>query len=377
MDLDLTEEQQMLRTMARDFLSKECPRTLVRELEDDPKGYSPELWSAMAELGWTGLAIPEEYGGQGMGFLDLVILLQEMGRNIVPGPFFSTVVLGAMSVSFAGSEEQKQELLPRLARGELIMTLAHMEPSATYDASGIAVKAEAKDEGFVIKGAKLFVENAQVADYMVCAARTAGGTSPEEGITLFVIDARSPGIDVSVVPTIADDKLCEVIFDDVLVPESSVLGTVGEGWPILERVLRYATLAKCAEMVGGSEAVLDMTVAYVKERTQYNRLIGSFQAIQHYCANMWTRLVAGRNMLYHAAWKLSEGLPADLDIAAAKGWTNECYKFVTERSIQCHGAIGLTRDHDLGLYYRRAKSAELAYGDGAYHLEAMAKQMGL
>jgi alkylation response protein AidB-like acyl-CoA dehydrogenase len=377
MNLDLTEEQEMLRTMAKDFLTKECPKTLVRELEDDPKGYSPDLWAKMAELGWMGLVIPEEYGGQGMDFLDLVILLQEMGRNVLPGPFFSTVVLGAIPIVFEGSDEQKKEYLPKLADGKLIMTMALTEPNARYDAAGVSTKATAQEDNFVIDGTKLFVENAHIADYMICAVRTNERAAPEEGVTLLIIDAKSPGIRVEVVPTIADDKLCEVEFSNVAVPKANVFGEADKGWPAVAQIMQYAAVAKCAEMVGGAEAALDMTVAYVKERVQYKRPIGSFQAVQHFCANMWNSVGASRNLLYHAAWKLTEGLSADLDIAVAKGWINESYKFVTERAVQCHGAIGLTRDHDIGLYYRRAKAAEVAFGDGAHQREVVASQIGL
>jgi alkylation response protein AidB-like acyl-CoA dehydrogenase len=377
MDLDLTEEQEMLRTTARDFLDKECPKTLVRELEDDPRGYSPELWRKMAELGWMGLVIPEEYGGMGMGFVDLIILLQEMGRNIAPGPFFCTVVTGGLSLLFAGTEDQKKELLPRISDGELIMTMALTEPNARYDAAGVQTRAAAQGDSFIINGTKLFVEKAHVADYLVCVARTGEGSELEQGVTLFLVDAKSPGIKCDVVPTIADDGLCEVEFNNVSVPRGNVMGTVGEGWPLVVKILEHATMAKCAEMVGGAEAVLDMTVEYVKERVQYGRPIGSFQVIQHYCANMWASVGASRNLMYLATWKVAEGLPATHDVAAAKGWINESYKFVTERAVQCHGAIGLTRDHDLGLYYRRAKAAELAFGDGNFQREVVARLIGL
>ncbi|GAG12387.1 unnamed protein product, partial [marine sediment metagenome] len=210
MDLDLTEEQEMLQTMARDFLTKECPKALVRELEEDEKGYSPELWRKMAELGWMGLVLPAEYDGMEMGFMDLIILLQEMGRNILPGPFFCTVVLGSLPIFSAGTEEQKKEFLPKIASGEMILTMALTEPNGRYDAAGVETKAVAQGDSFVISGTKLFVENAHIADYMICVARTTEGATPEEGITLFLVDAKSPGIKVEGIPTMADDKLCEV-----------------------------------------------------------------------------------------------------------------------------------------------------------------------
>jgi alkylation response protein AidB-like acyl-CoA dehydrogenase len=377
MDLDLTQEQEMLRSTARDFLAKECPKTLVRELEEDEKGYSPELWRKMADLGWMGLVIPDDYGGMGMGFMDLVVLLEEMGRNIVPGPFFSTVVLGGLPLLFSGTEAQKKEFLPKIADGKLLLTTALTEPAALFDAAGVSTSASARGDTYVINGTKLFVENAHISDYIVCVARTRESSKPEEGITLFLVDARCEGIKIEVMPTIGADKLCEVVLSNVSVPKSNVLGDVDRGWPLVLKILEHAAVAKCAEMVGGAEASLDMTLAYVKEREQYGKPIGSFQVIQHYCANMWARVDTSRNILYFAAWKLSEGLPATAEVSAAKGWINEAYKFVTERAVQCHGAIGTTRDHDIGLYYRRSKSTELAFGDTDFHKEIVAQQLGL
>ncbi len=377
MNLDLTEEQEMLRTSARDFLTKECPKALVRKLEEDEKGFSPELWSKMAELGWLGLVLPEEYNGMGMGFMDLIILLQEMGRNIVPGPFFSTVVLGSLPILSAGTEEQKKEFLPGMANGKIIFTMAITEPSARYDAAGIETKATAQGDSFVISGTKLFVENAHIADYIICATRTKKSRKPEDGVTLFLVNAKSTGVKCEVVPTIGADKLCEVVFDNVAVPKKNMLGQLHKGWSIVTRAMEQAAIAKCAEMVGGCEASMDMTLAYVKERVQYGRPIGSFQVIQHYCANMWSNVETSRNILYMAAWKVAEGLPATKDVAVAKGWINEAYKFVTERAMQCHGAIGTTRDHDIGLYYRRAKAGELAFGDTDFQKELVAQSIGI
>ena len=377
MNLDLTEEQEMLRTSARDFLTKECPKALVRKLEEDEKGFSPELWSKMAELGWLGLVLPEEYNGMGMGFMDLIILLQEMGRNILPGPFFSTVILGSLPILSAGTEEQKKEFLPKIASGKMIFTMAITEPSARYDAAGIETKATAQGDSFVISGTKLFVENAHIADYIICATRTKKSRKPEDGITLFLVDARSTGVKCEVVPTIGADKLCEVVFDNVAVPKKNMLGQLHKGWPIVARAMEQAAIAKCAEMVGGCEASMDMTLAYVKERVQYGRPIGGFQVIQHYCANMWSNVETSRNILYMAAWKVAEGLPATKDVAVAKAWINEAYKFVTERAMQCHGAIGTTRDHDIGLYYRRAKAGELAFGDTDFQKELVARSIGI
>ena len=377
MNLDFTEEQEMLKTSARNFLTNECPKTLVRELEEDEKGYSPDLWKKMAELGWMGLIIPEEYDGMEMQFLDLVILIEEMGRNIVPGPFFATVVLGGQTILIGGSEEQKKELLPKLSNGELIMTMAITEPSASYGASGVNLKAQAQGDDYVLSGTKLFVENAHIADLIIVVARTKEGGKAEDGITLFLVDGKSAGLKAEIVPTIADDKLCEVTFNNVKVPKKNIIGAVDKGWPIAVKVREQAALAKCAEMLGGADAVLEMTVAYVKDRVQYGRPIGAFQVIQHFCSNMWISVDTSRNIIYETAWKISEGIPASMEVAAAKGWLNEAYKFVAERGVQCHGAIGTTRDHDMGLYYRRAMAADLAYGDTDFQRELVAQQIGL
>ena len=217
MDYALTEQQEMLRNTARAFLEKECPKTLVREVEQDEKGYSPELWKKMADLGWMGLVFPEEYGGNGLSMLDLTILIQEMGRAIVPGPFLSTVVCGGLTILKWGSEEQKKEILPRIAKGELILALALTEPGASYDAADITVQAVPEGDDFVISGTKLFVENAHVADYLICVTRTKSSDNKQDGITLFLVNAKSPGIRCTPLKTFTADKQCEVVFDKVRV----------------------------------------------------------------------------------------------------------------------------------------------------------------
>lgn len=377
MNLDFTEEQEMLRTSARDFLTTECPKALVRELEEDEKGYSPELWQKMAELGWMGLVIPDEYDGMGMEFFDLTILLEEMGRNILPGPFFSTVVLGALPIISAGTGEQKKEFLPKISAGEAIFTMAITEPSATYEPSGVQLKAAAQGDNYVLNGTKLFVENAHIAGYMIVATRTKEGASPEDGITLFIVDGKSPGIKTEVMPTIGADKQCEAVFENVTVPKNNMLGELDKGWPIVAKALEQAAMAKCAEMLGGCEATLDMTTEYSKERVQYGRPISSFQVLQHYMANMLIYLETARNLIYEAAWMVSEGMPCTQLVASSKGWMNEAYKFITERGVQIHGAIGTTRDHDMGLYYRRALAADLAFGNTDYQREVVARGLGL
>ena len=377
MDFGLSEEQEMLKTSARDFLQKECPKQLVRQLDESDEGYSPELWRKMAELGWMGLPFPEKYGGGGGSFLDLVVLLEAMGYNVVPGPFFSTVVLGGMTILAAGNEEQKKELLSKVAGGKLILTLAMTEPNARYEAASVKTTAALHDGKYVINGTKLFIQDANVADYLLCVARTKTTGKPENGITVFLVDSKTPGIKYTLLKTLARDKQCEVVFDNVAVPQENVVGSLNRGWQIIQDALQKAVVAKCAEMVGGAQAALDMAVAYAKERVQFNRPIGSFQAIQHYCANMVSDVDGSRFVTYKAAWKVSEGLPATMDVAIAKAWTGAAYSRVTLLAHQIFGAVGFTMDHDLHLYYRRAKAGEIMFGDGAFQRAIVAHELGL
>ena len=377
MDFGLSEEQEMLRTSARDFLRKECPKQLVRQLDESVEGYSPELWRKMAELGWMGLPFPEKYGGGGGSFLDLVVLLEAMGYNVVPGPFFSTVVLGGLTILSAGNEEQKKDFLSRIATGKLILTLALTEPSARYDAASIKTTAVAHNGNHIINGMKLFVPDANVADYLLCVARTKTTGKPENGITVFLVDSKSPGVKCTLLKTLARDKQCEVVFDKVSVPKNNILGGLNRGWQVVQDVLQKAKVAKCAEMVGGAQAALDMAIAYAKERVQFNRPIGSFQAIQHYCANMVSDVDGSRFVTYKAAWKVSEGLPAAFDVAVAKAWTGSAYGRVTLMGHQIFGAVGFTMDHDMHLYYRRAKAGDIMFGDSAFQRKIVAQELGL
>lgn len=376
MDLRFTEAQEMLRKAARDFLTTECPKTKVRELEEVEEGYSPETWQKMAELGWMGLIIPEEYEGMGVTFQDLMVLLEEMGRNILPGPFLSTTV-STFPILEVGTEEQKREFLPKIARGELILTSALLEVSGTFDASGIATKAMPKEGDFIINGTKLFVEMAHVADYLICATRTKEGASPEEGITLFMVEARAPGISCEVMPTIGMDKLCEVRFEDVLVPGKNLLGELDKGWAVVEKTLEKGAIAKCAESIGGMQACVELTVAYSKDRVQYDRPIGAFQALQHIMADMWIAMETSRYLVYEAAWMESEGLPCAKEVSMAKAYVNEAYKDVTKWAVRLHGAIGTSRDHDIPLYYRRAKAVDTAFGSTDFHNKLVAEKIGL
>jgi len=377
MDFALSEEQEMLRNSARDFLTKECPKTLVREMEADEKGYSPKLWKGMADLGWMGLVFPEQYGGSGLTILDLSVLIEELGRALVPGPFLSTVVYCGLAIMAAGTDQQKKEFLPRIAKGDMMLALALTEPSASWDPAGIEVKAVAEGDHFVISGTKLFVSDAHLASHLLCVARTNDGKNKENGITLFLVDAKSPGITLNPLKTIASDKQFEVVFNKVKVPKKDVLGEVDHGWKAIKDLLRKATLAQCALMVGGAQAVLEMTVQYAKDRVQFGKPIGSFQAIQHKCANMATDVDGCRFITYEAAWRLAEGLPCDLEIAMAKAWVSEAYRRTCAEGHQIHGGIGFIKDHDMQLFYRRAKASELMFGDADYHRELVAQKIGL
>jgi alkylation response protein AidB-like acyl-CoA dehydrogenase len=377
MDFSLTEEQEMLRKSARDFLATECPKKLVREMAKNEIGHSLELWQKMSEVGWLGLVIPEKYGGSGATLFDLVILLEEMGRACLPGPFFSTIVLGGLTLLEAASDEQKQEFLPKLAQGKLLLTLALTEPSDKYTADGIQTKAVQKNGDFFIQGTKLFVPDAHVSDYLICAARTKETGLPEEGITLFLVDAKSPGIKCTLLKTMAGDKQCEVIFDNVKVPGANILGKLDEGWPILGKVLEKATVGQCAEMAGGARQVLEMTVDYAKQRVAFGHPIGSFESIQFDCAEMLADVDGCSFITYEAAWRLSEGLPATQEVAMAKAWVSERFRRVATISHQIHGAIGFCEDHDLPLYFKRAKAWETNFGDANFHLDKIAKAAGI
>jgi len=372
MDYDLNEAQKMLKKMARDFLTAECPKKLVREMAKDDIGYDPEVWHKMAELGWIGLAFPEKYGGGTItSFIDLIVLLEEMGRACLPGPFFTTTVLGGMTILAAGNEAQKQELLPKIAKGDLIVTLALTEPSRGYGIHKMSVKPMANGDNHVISGTKLFVPDAHIADLIICVTTTTGG------VTLFLVDRKSVGVTCTLLKTIAGDKQCEVTFDKTTVPTKNILGKTGQGHAALETMLSKAAVAKCAEMVGGAQQVLEMTVDYVKSRIQFGQSVGAFQAVQHHCANMLIDIDASRFLTYKAAWMLSEGFSCAKEVAMAKAWVSDAYSRATLLGHQCMGGVAFMEDHDLPLYSKRAKAAEVAFGDAEFHREVVAQAIGL
>lgn len=375
MDLGLTEIQQMLKTSAQDFLVRECPLTLVREMEEDSRGFTDELWRQMVGLGWTGVAFPEQYGGTGGNFADLGVLLEEIGRSLAPSPFFSTVVLGGMTVLDGGSDAQKDELISRICAGTIIMTMAVAEAGAAYEPWDIQAIASQQGGGYEITGTKLFVPDAAAADVILVAARTSSGSDPGDGISLFLVPAGTDGLTITPMQSVGNERVFEVSLDKVNVSADSAIGAVGEAWLIIDRAIMRATAAQCIEMLGGSEAVLDMTVEYAKGRTQFGRAIGTFQAVQHHCARMATDVEGSKNIAYQAVWRLSEGLPAQKEVAMAKAWIGPAYRRVCGTAHQCHGAIGFTKEHDLQLYTRRAKVHELTYGDANHHKEIVLQHL--
>jgi len=376
MNFGLSAEQQTLRQSASEFLQRECPITLVRELQDPrSSGHSPGLWRQMAALGWLGLVFPEAYSGAGATLSDLAILYEQAGRALVPTSLYSTIA-GALAVLNAGGEDQKRLILPRVAAGELILTLALSEPNAMLDPGFLRTRAVAGSDGYVLDGTKMFVQNAHLADYLVVVARTGVGP-PAEGVGAFLVEGKATGLSCRPLHTFAKDRQSEVRLDQVPVPETGALGEVGEVWPALARTLEQITALQSVEMVGGAQLMLDKTVEYLKQRVQFGQLIGSFQAAQHHAVNMAIEVDGARFTAYQAVSRLSKGLPATREVAIAKAVAGEAYKRVSLMAHQLHAGIGYTTEHGLHLWSARAKATELSLGTYDHHLETVAQEMGL
>lgn len=379
MDFGFSEEQEMLRDAAKRFLADNCPTTFVRKMMADATAHDPAFWKKIVDMGWPGLLIPEEYGGQGGTFLDMTVIMEETGKALVPGPFFATALLGAPLLIEGGSAEQKKQLLPGIAKGEIIGTVAIAEASGRFDAGGIELKATKDGGSYVLSGEKFFVPDAHVANGMGVVARTSKGAKPEDGISIFTCDAKAKGVTITQLKTVdMTRRLCHVKFDKVKVDASALVGKEGAGWPILRRTLDIATAALSAEMVGTAQKALDISVEYAKTRVQFGKPIGSFQAVKHKCVDMMVAVENARSITYYACWTVDERVPeAATAVPMAKAYTSDMAKNVTSEAIQVHGGIGFTWEHDMHLYHRRGLAGEANLGNAPVHREVVAKSLSL
>jgi alkylation response protein AidB-like acyl-CoA dehydrogenase len=374
MDLAFTPEQDMLRDSVRGFLADRVPMVRVRQLMETDAGFDRAVWEEMAGMGWQGMAIPESFGGAGFTFLELGILMEEMGRALTPVPFFSSIVLGAGTVLIGGSDGQRAALLTGIATGERIAALAVVEPSGSWAESGIGTTAVGDGDNVRINGTKSYVVDGHVADTLIVAGRVENGT-----VGLFVVDASAPGVKAVRLETMdMTRKQAEVVLSDVVVPESDRLGAPGSGWGTIERVYDLAATALAFEQIGGGAHCLEMSVDYATVRHQFGRPIGSFQAVKHKCADMLVHLEGARSTASYAGWAAAESAE-ELPTAAAlaKAYCSDAYFSVAAETIQVHGGIGFTWEHDAHLYFKRAKSDALMLGDAAAWRATLADRVGL
>jgi alkylation response protein AidB-like acyl-CoA dehydrogenase len=365
-----SDEQEELRAAVRRFLAEKSPETEVRRLMDTTEGYDPAVWSQMAEqLGLQSLTIPEEFGGSGFSYVELVVVLEEMGAALLCAPFFSTVALAANALLTSGDDDAKKTYLPGLASGETIGTLAITEDNGKWDFSGIELVATEKD-GWVLNGHKMFVLDGHVANLIIVAART------QQGVTLFAVDGDAAGLTRTPLPTMDQTrKQARLEFSDT---PATLVGTEGGAEPGLSKTLDLAAVALAAEQVGGAQRVLDSSVEYAKTRIQFGRPIGSFQAIKHKCADMLLEVESAKSAAYYAGWAAAEDSD-ELPVVAslAKSYCSEAYFHSAAENIQIHGGIGFTWEHPAHLYFKRAKSSELLLGDPSYHRELLAQRIGI
>lgn len=368
MDIKLNDDQLEISRQARRFFENETPMEYVRAMFEDEKGFTDEIWGKMAELGWTAMCIPEAYDGLGLELLDLAVVLEEMGRAVVPGPFFSTVMLGGGILAEAGSDAQKKEFLPRLAAGEIRGTLALHEPDAGGDLDYVRMEAKAEGGGFVLEGTKVFVPDAHVSDFLVVPALA------KDGLTLFLVESGASGLAVSPLPTMdGTRKLCVVEFGGVEVGRDAVLAAPGQGNAPLDRALRRAQVGLCAECVGGAQKAMEVATEYAQVRIQFDQPIGAFQAIKHRCAQMYVEVESARSILYWAAWAQDHAEEeAAMAASVAKAYCSEMFTRTAASAIQVLGGTGFSWEHDIHFYLKRAKANEAALGDPVYHWERIA-----
>lgn len=365
MDLDFSDEQEMLREMVRGVCGKYCPLETVRALEDDPRGYPDELWKQLAELGLVGILIPEAYGGQGQSLLDAAIVYEELGRALVPSPHFVSSVLCARALLEAGSEAQKSEWLPRIASGEAIFAPVWLEPRCGYGPRGVQLRAERQGDEVVLSGTKLHAVFAAAADRWLVLARTGEGA---EEIDLFLVDPETPGITLSQRRNLGSEPTFRVDFEAVRLSAGSRLGGPGSGWAVWDRVMLEGIVLAAAQAVGGARRALEMTVAYAGERHQFGKPIGAFQALSHLLADAATAIEGGATLVYEAAWAQSEGKDVSKLAPMAKLFMGQAYRDVTAACQQVWGGVGFTIEYDIQLYFRRAKQLQMSWWDER-HLE--------
>ena len=366
MDVLLTEEEKMVRDSAREFFEAECSTTLVREMETDPKGYPPALWRKAAELGWQGMALPEKYGGQDLPLVYLGLIFEEAGRAVAPLPLHSTVV-AALTIARDGTEAQREAILPAVVRGDVVLTWAFTERDPRFLPETIHTQAVASGDHFVINGTKLFVDNFVAADQCLVACRTAPGSKGNAGLSLFLVDTKSPGLSHAPLVTLAKDKQSEVVFENVRVPRANLIGELNQGGPIVERMLDRATALLCAQMLGATRKDAEMAIEYAKYRVAFGQPIGAFQSIQHVCADMIVWIDGGEMLTYEALWKMDQGLPASVEVSQAKAFCNEKCEAVVRFSQIIHGGIGFMMEFDLHLWFRRVSAWTMRLGTSYEH----------
>jgi len=377
--LVLTEDQELLAKTAADFVAERSPVARVRALRDgdDPLAFSPALWKEMADLGWVGIPFPEEYGGAGMGCAELAVVLEALGRTLAPEPFLSTVLLAGQALLRGGSDAQRRTWLPRLCAGEAFLALASEERGGRYDPTAVATRAGGTSGGFRITGEKVHVIDGGAAHAFVVVARTAGGEREREGISLLLVPADAKGVEVERQRRVDSRGAAIVRLHGVEVGRDALVGPESGGASLLEDVIDIATAGLCAEMLGSSAAAFDRTLHYLKNRVQFGVPIGSFQALKHRAAQMFTELELVRSAVMAAARALDEGSPeARPLVSLAKARAGETAVLVANEAVQMHGGIGMTDEHEIGFYLKRARVAECTFGDAAYHRDRWARLLG-
>jgi alkylation response protein AidB-like acyl-CoA dehydrogenase len=369
MDLDFTEEQNMLRDTVRGLCAQHSPIEIVRKMEDDPIGFPAPLWKQLGELGVTGLTLPEAYGGGGQSALEAMIVYEELGRALAPSPHFVSAVLSAGVISRGGTEAQKREWLPRLAAGEAIVTPAWLEPRGGYGPVGVQLTASGSGGTVKLSGAKRHVLFAKAATRLLVLARS--GTAPTD-VDLFLVDPTAPGVTLTQQKTMASDTQYEVAFRDVPVAATERIGTARGGWTLWNDVMHEGIILLAAQAMGGVERALEITVDYAKTRTQFDKPLGAFQALAHYLADAATVVDGGRTLVHEAAWALASGRPITKLAPMAKLFACRTYRDVTAMAQQVHGGIGFTVEYDIQLFFRRAKQLQLSFWDDRYLEELVA-----